>query len=138
MKKQLLKFDSALGYYKNGDVAVRLSDGRYALIDTKRENAPPKISKGFVTVFAMSVLRGQAIIEDIPKELIDKSKRILSDPDSKIKGREWDSDPCFINPKVFSNSSIEKTNIEYLKDFANKSNANALSNKIIEENNVRT
>lgn len=122
MKRQLLKFDSALGYYKNGDVAVRLADGRYALINTKRESDPPKFSKGFVTVFAMSVLRGQAIVEDIPKELIDKSKRILSDPDSKIMGREWDSDPCFINPKVFSNSSIERTNIEYLEGFLNKSN----------------
>ena len=124
MKRQSLKFDSALGYYKNGDVAVRLADGRYALINTKRENDPPKFSKGFVTVFAMSVLRGQAIVEEIPKELIDKSKRILSDPDSKIMGREWDSDPCFINPKVFSNSSIEKTNIEYLEDFLNKSSKN--------------
>lgn len=124
MKRQSLKFDSALGYYKGGQVAVKLTDGRYALVDTSREKAPNGIVKGSVTVFAMSVLRGQAIVEEIPKELIDKSKRILSDPDSKIIGREWDSDPCFINPKVFSNSSIEKTNIEYLEDFLNKSNKN--------------
>lgn len=116
MKKQLLKFDSALGYYKNGQVAIKLSDGRYALIDTSREKAPHGIVKGFVTVFIMSVLREQVIMDDIPEELIEKAKNILENPDSNIRGREWDSEPTYVNPETFSNSSIEKGNKEYLEE----------------------
>ena len=37
MKKQLLKFDSALGYYKGRQGAIKLSDGRYAL-DNEHES----------------------------------------------------------------------------------------------------
>lgn len=115
MKKQLLKFYSALGYYKSGQVAVKLTDGRYALIDTKREEAPHGIVKGFVTVFVMSVLRGEVIMDNIPEELIEKAKNILEDPNSNVRGREWSSEPSYVNPEIFSNSSIEKRNKEYLE-----------------------
>lgn len=117
MKKQILELDEVLGYYISGDVAIRLTDGRYALISTQRENTPPSIAKGFVTVFVMSVLRGQVIMDDIPEELIEKTKRILADTNSYIKYREWNSDSLYVKPTTFLNSKIEKTNIEYLNNF---------------------
>lgn len=117
MKKQILELDEVLGYYMSGDVAIRLTDGRYALISTKRENTPPSIAKGFVTVFVMSVLRGQVIMDDIPEELIEKTKRILANTNSYIKYREWNSDSLYVKPTTFLNSKIEKTNIEYLNNF---------------------
>lgn len=117
MDIQLLEIDKALGYYKNGDVAIRLTDGRYALIYTQRENAPPRLAKGFVTIFVMSVVRGQVIIDDIPEELIEKTKRILADVNSFIKCRAWNSDALYVDQTTFLNSKIEKTNIEYLDSF---------------------
>ncbi|WP_311561597.1 hypothetical protein [Peptoniphilus duerdenii] len=117
MDIQLLELDEVLGYYISGDVAIRLTDGRYALIYTQRENAPPRIGRGFVTVFVMSVLRNQVIIDDIPEELIEKTKRILADINSYIKCRDWNSDPLYVDPTTFLNSKIEKINIAYLNNF---------------------
>lgn len=85
MKKKSLKFKKALAYYKNNLIVALLEDGRYALVDVSRLNAPNHILKGEVSHQKIYFMRGKELSEDIPEDWIEKAKQIIEDPNSRIR-----------------------------------------------------
>lgn len=82
--KKSLKFKKVLGYFDYGGVIFELEDGRFALIHTDRINASNNVKKGTISYNSISFLRGHEKTKDIPEEMIEKAKKILSDPNSKF------------------------------------------------------
>lgn len=90
MRKKLSEFENPsgfeikkiIGYYRDGTVSVQFKNGWYGFMHpTAHWRRPPHIR---IHTHYESVVRGPIIPDNIPPEVIDAAKKLLSNPDTEV------------------------------------------------------
>ena len=89
MRKKLSEFENPsgfeikkiIGYYRDGTVSVQFKNGWYAQIHPTPILNDPCV---YIYIYYESAVCGPIIPDNIPPEVIDAAKKLLSAPDTEV------------------------------------------------------